>query len=59
VPRSGRWRLLLSSDDARYGGSGFATAAEATSEEVAWHGQAQSLRLDLPPLGILVLAPAD
>jgi 1,4-alpha-glucan branching enzyme len=59
VPRSGRWRLQLSSDDARYGGSGFASAAEVASEGEALHGQAQSLRLDLPPLSALVLAPVD
>ncbi len=58
MPLPGRWQLLLSSDDARYGGSGFPTPLESDTEELPCHGQPHSLRLALPPLGALVLAPA-
>jgi 1,4-alpha-glucan branching enzyme len=58
APQAGRWRLALSSDDRRYGGSGFATFAEAETEPVPMHGHPQSFRLHLPPLGALVLVRA-
>jgi 1,4-alpha-glucan branching enzyme len=55
VPATGDWFLWLSSDDPRFGGSGAPCAARTSSESVRWHGFAQSVRLDLPPLGALVL----
>ena len=52
--------LRLYSDAPEFGGSGYADARGAsTTEAVPWHGFAQSIRLRLPPLGALVLAPAD
>jgi 1,4-alpha-glucan branching enzyme len=58
APLPGRYRLRLSSDDARYGGSGYRTHALVDAEPLPWHGRAQSLSLRLPPLSALVLAPA-
>jgi len=58
APLPGRWKRWLSSDEARYGGSGYATPELVDAEPVPWHGRAHSLRLRLPPLGALVLAPA-
>ena len=45
----------MSSDDTAYGGSGFGVPAHSLSEDVAFHGFAQSLHLSLPPLSCLVL----
>jgi 1,4-alpha-glucan branching enzyme len=57
APRRGVYRCLLSSDDERYGGSGYGAAEEVETEDVAADGYRQSLALDLPPLAALVLAP--
>jgi 1,4-alpha-glucan branching enzyme len=58
APLPGRWKRWLSSDDTRYGGSGYPTHDHVDAEDVPWHGRAHSLRLRLPPLGALLLAPA-
>ena len=57
VPQPGAWVERFSSDDARFGGSQVATHRRIEAEPVPWQGQAQSVRLVLPPLGALVLAP--
>ena len=59
VPRGGRWRELLNSDASLYGGSDVGNGGSVASEAVASHGEAQSLVLTLPPLGLLLLAPED
>lgn len=59
VPLPGRWTVLLNSDDELYAGSGAGSRGELQSEEQASHGEAHSLILDLPPLGSLVLKPAE
>ena len=61
APVAGTWRRALTSDAAAFGGSGYGAAAEAPTEPVPFHGQRQSVRLDLPPLGAVVyaLAAAD
>lgn len=58
VPQAGVYVERFSSDDVRYGGGEFATSARVQTEPVDFHGHPQSLRLRLPPLGALVLAPA-
>jgi 1,4-alpha-glucan branching enzyme len=60
VPLPGRWRILLSTDDADFGGSDFGGSGNdgpeaRRSEPIPFHGEAQSLALSLPPLGALVL----
>ncbi|GJM23338.1 MAG: 1,4-alpha-glucan branching enzyme GlgB [Planctomycetota bacterium] len=59
LPAKESYRVLLNSDHARFGGSGTGLEAGALCEpdSEAWHGRAQSLLLDLPPLGALVLGP--
>ena len=57
VPSGGGYRTRLDTDDARYGGSGFAAGQERiAAEALPWHGLPCSLRLRLPPLAALVLA---
>ncbi|MEO1750359.1 1,4-alpha-glucan branching protein GlgB [Thiofaba sp. EF100] len=54
VPAPGRYRVLLNTDAAFYGGSNIGpTAAEA--EATGWNGLPFSIRLTLPPLGALIL----
>jgi len=55
VPLSGRWREIINTDLAVYGGSGVANAPQ-DSEAFACDGHPQSLRVDLPPLATLMWA---
>jgi 1,4-alpha-glucan branching enzyme len=57
LPRAGRWREVLNTDAAVYGGSGVGNlgAIEAVSEP--WHGKPASAVITLPPLGVLWLTP--
>ena len=57
VPQAGGWRELLNTDAACYGGSNVGNQGTLQAEDAAWHGRAASLRLTLPPLATLVLAP--
>ncbi len=53
VPFGGLWKELLNSDSTYYGGSGVGNLGGVTAEDVPEHGRPFSLRLVLPPLGIL------
>jgi 1,4-alpha-glucan branching enzyme len=57
VPGAGPYELRLNTDDARFGGSGYETAAEPKVDAVPFHGFQQSMRLNLPPLSVMVLTP--
>ncbi len=59
VPEPGRYREILNSDSAAYGGSNLGNAGGATAEPMPWQGRPYSLNLNLPPLGILVLKPEE
>jgi 1,4-alpha-glucan branching enzyme len=58
VPIPGVWHEVFNSDAGHYGGSNLGNGGRAYAEAQPWHGQAASLSLILPPLGLLVLAPA-
>ena len=55
VPHPGRWTELLNSDAREYGGSGWGNLEGVTAEEAPQHGRPYSLRLVLPPLGVVFL----
>ncbi len=57
LPRPGRYRIALNSDDSRYNGSGVAPNEQVESEEVPWHGFPQSALVKVPPLAVIVLKP--
>jgi 1,4-alpha-glucan branching enzyme len=57
VPEAATYVEVLSTDDTRFGGSGYPTVRNAEAELVPFHGYPQSVRLNLPPLGAVVLAP--
>ncbi len=59
APVAGVYRERLSTDAAIYGGSDFPTQDRVGTDPTPFHGQAQSLRLRLPPLAALVLVPED
>lgn len=58
IPQGGDWDVLLNSDAQAFAGSGAGSQGRVSSESCGAHGQAQSLVLDLPPLGTLLLRPA-
>ena len=57
VPAAGAYDELINSDSHAYGGSNLGNAGVVFSEPLASHGHEQSLRLNLPPLGFLLLKP--
>ncbi|MBT8099085.1 MAG: alpha amylase C-terminal domain-containing protein, partial [Gammaproteobacteria bacterium] len=56
VPTAGRYRELINTDASDYGGSGISNSA-LQSESTQWHGRAHSLRLTVPALATLIIAP--
>ena len=59
VPCGGLWREELNSDAQCYGGSGVGNAGAVTAIAQESHGRQWTLELTLPPLGMVVLTPAD
>ena len=55
VPRVGRWRELLSSDAAQYGGSGVGNLGGVDAVAEPLEGRPATLTLTLPPLGCVYL----
>jgi 1,4-alpha-glucan branching enzyme len=58
VPKDGPYRERLNTDSAYYGGSDVGNGAGVTARAAPAHGFEHSLRLTLPPLATIVLAPA-
>src|SRR5262249_29840779 len=50
VPRPGRWKVVLNTDAAAWGGSGLAIAARAEASAEPAHGRPWRLTLTLPPV---------
>ena len=57
VPMPGRYRELLNSDAAVYGGGNVGNLGGLEAEPISWHGHPYSLSLTLPPLGVIFLKP--
>ena len=55
VPHAGRWREILNSDSAHFGGSNVGNLGHLQTVSEPRHGFEQSLRLTLPPLGAILL----
>jgi 1,4-alpha-glucan branching enzyme len=54
VPHPGRYAERINTDAPVYGGSGVGNAGEVYADAEPMHGHAHSLRLQLPPLGVLI-----
>jgi 1,4-alpha-glucan branching enzyme len=54
VPRPGRYAERINTDAQIYGGSGIGNAGAAVAEPHPMHGHGWSLRLQLPPLAVLI-----
>jgi 1,4-alpha-glucan branching enzyme len=57
LPTAGRWREVLNTDAADYGGSGVGNLGAVEAVNEPWHGRPASAVFSLPPLGVLLLAP--
>jgi 1,4-alpha-glucan branching enzyme len=57
MPVCCRWREVLNTDSAFYGGSGTGNLGGVEAEAVPWHEQPFSATLTLPPLGAVWLVP--
>jgi 1,4-alpha-glucan branching enzyme len=57
LPFTGRWREVLNTDAQIYGGSGVGNLGAVEAEQTVWHGRPASAVLQLPPSGVLWLAP--
>jgi 1,4-alpha-glucan branching enzyme len=56
APQVGRYSMLLSSDDPKYGGGGFGGVPHVRAEPHPWQNQPASFLIGLPPLGAVLLA---
>ncbi len=59
APHAGRWRVVLDSDAPELGGSVCQVPQVHEADSTPWQGQPASFTLTLPPLGALILAPAE
>jgi 1,4-alpha-glucan branching enzyme len=59
VPHPGWYREINNSDSYSYGGSNVGNLGGLMAEPIPCHGQAQSISLSLPPLGVLFLKPVS
>ncbi|MHB8718560.1 MAG: 1,4-alpha-glucan branching protein GlgB [Candidatus Dormibacteria bacterium] len=57
LPRAGRWREVVNTDAADYGGSGVGNLGEVRTEPVPWNADPQSALITVPPLAVLWLVP--
>ncbi|MDR1448301.1 MAG: 1,4-alpha-glucan branching protein GlgB [Candidatus Ancillula sp.] len=59
LPKSGRYKEVLNTDDLKYGGSGVTNSGnevgEIVAEEVEWTNRPYSANLRVPPLGVVFL----
>ncbi|MBT9486843.1 MAG: 1,4-alpha-glucan branching protein GlgB [Rubrivivax sp.] len=53
-----RWREVLNTDSAYYGGSNLGNLGDVVVDDIPAHGRAQSLALLLPPLATVYFVPA-
>ena len=58
VPAPGRYRELLNSDAAAYGGGNVGNLGGVEAELVPWHGYSYSVCMTLPPLAVVFLKPS-
>jgi 1,4-alpha-glucan branching enzyme len=54
LPDGSKRKLLLNSDDAKYGGSALTVKKSFTPQQENWNNREHSVALTLPPLGVLI-----
>ncbi|GMQ56706.1 1,4-alpha-glucan branching enzyme [Vallitalea sediminicola] len=59
VPYKGKYREILCSDDAKYGGSGIRNKNVIRTMDLDWDGRKQAIDIKVPPLGMSILKYDD
>jgi 1,4-alpha-glucan branching enzyme len=59
VPGGGSYRKILDSDDPAFGGSGYSQQTHLEPEAASWHDFPARLRVNLPPLAMVVWERVD
>jgi len=59
LPVGGRWREVLNTDAAEYGGSGVGNLGGVDAVEESFHGRPYSSAVTIPPLAVVWLTPGD
>ena len=57
VQRAGAYQEILNTDATEFWGSGILNNNPLNTEDIAWHGQKQSILVNLPPLAAVILKP--
>ncbi|MEM2145279.1 MAG: 1,4-alpha-glucan branching enzyme, partial [Candidatus Jordarchaeaceae archaeon] len=55
TPIDGLWKVVLNSDDKKYGGSGLVKTEKTNAQKIPYNSRDYSLSLTLPPLGVIFL----
>jgi 1,4-alpha-glucan branching enzyme len=59
LPRGGFYKEILNTDGGAFGGSNLGNDGRVYADPIAWHGMGHSANMRLPPLGAVILAPAE
>jgi 1,4-alpha-glucan branching enzyme len=59
LPQDGRWREVLNTDSAHYGGSDVGNYGGVRAGGIPWMGQPFSAEITMPPLGVVWLVPDE
>ena len=54
VPEPGDYKILINTDDEKFGGKQKKSTAVITADEIPMHGQQYSIEFKLPPLGSIL-----
>jgi 1,4-alpha-glucan branching enzyme len=57
VPHNGVYREIFNSDSVLFGGSNVGNGGAVSAEHLPSHGRPASMRVTLPPLGVVVFKP--
>ncbi|MHA6483756.1 1,4-alpha-glucan branching protein GlgB [Paenibacillus sp. strain BS8-2] len=57
VPDAGEYGTLINSNAGKYGGSDVDGYCCYSTDDIAWHGRNQSIKIHLPPLTFILLTP--
>ncbi|PID97846.1 MAG: 1,4-alpha-glucan branching enzyme [Actinobacteria bacterium] len=57
LPFGGEWEEVLNTDAEEFGGSGVTNVGTIYAEDIAWNGRPSSVKLRIPPLGVVWLRP--
>lgn len=57
IPQFQDYEIVMNSDEVRYGGSGLPHPEKISAEYTPMHGKPYSIRLDIPAMSVLFLAP--